>query len=216
VTDVAGDAVSWLPLIEQPAPGAQATVTDTRAPDVNRGRVMVIVPTYRVGGCQELFTTVRRGAGAIRGSACAWVVGVGPGVALGVTGRSVGVAGLASPRRSFALGEDAAGALADGVGPDAIGPRDVCIGVGEAVSAGSVAIALDVASTRVSTELAGAAVGAGMSEVAPTASAVAAAGRSSVPMIPTTVQAVSVAAAETRSVRGFRCMGGPWLARSSD
>lgn len=45
VTDVPAVTCNVGPLIEQPALGEQATVTDTGAPDVNRGRVMVVPPT---------------------------------------------------------------------------------------------------------------------------------------------------------------------------
>ncbi|MDO8308963.1 MAG: hypothetical protein Q7V58_11470 [Actinomycetota bacterium] len=45
VTDVPDATFSWAPVMVQPDPGEHATVTDTGAPDVSRGRVMVVEPT---------------------------------------------------------------------------------------------------------------------------------------------------------------------------
>jgi hypothetical protein len=135
VTDVPSAIVRVEPVRTQPALGLQPTVTDTLAPEVRRGTVMVFAPTRSDGGAHPrvaaVGTLVARGrgrgagAGALSdrpGAAAAVRRGVGRAVARGAADAAEG--------SSVALAVGVTVAVLDAAGGTAGADVGAAVGVG--------------------------------------------------------------------------------------
>jgi hypothetical protein len=218
VTEVPSLIVSVEPVMAQPALGLQPTVTDTAAPEVRRGTVMVVAPTCNDGAAHPLVVAVRTGVarGRGRGAGAGGLndrpgVGVdvrrglgravsrGAAVAAAASGVTVGVAVGVSGAVGCVTGTDVDAAVGLAMGVVAVGVGSGSGGVVAAVGrgAGSVVVASGVA-VAVDGVL-----------------AVADGTRSMLVRMPKSVHPVNVAAAARPSERGVRCMTGPWPSRAS-
>lgn len=219
MTDVPSLIVSVEPAMAQPALGLQPTVTDTAAPEVRRGTVMVFAPTCNDGAAHPRVVAVRTGVARGRGrGAGADALSERPGAGVTVR-RGLGrvVARGAGDAVARVAARVAVGVL-EGVGcvtgadvgavvgiamPAVVGAEMVGVGAG---SGGVAAVGWVEAPVVVASGVAWAVDGV---------PAVADGTRSMLARMPKRVQPVNAAAAARPKDRGVRCMTAPWPSRAS-
>jgi hypothetical protein len=221
VTDVPSLMVSVAPAMAQPALGLQPTVTDTSAPEVRRGTVMVFAPTCNDGAAHPRVGAVRTGVarGRGRGAGAGALLNDRPGAGVAVrrglgrvvargTGDTVArvAAGVAvGVLEGVVCVTDADVDAVVGIAmPAVVGAEMVGVGAGGGVVVAAVGWAWDSV-----------VVASGVAWAVDGVPAVADGTRSMLARMPKRVQPVNAAAAARPKDRGVRCMTGPWPSRAS-
>lgn len=220
MTAVPSLIVSVEPVMAQPALGLQPTVTDTAAPEVRRGTVMVFAPTRNCGAAHPRVVAVRVGVARGRGrGAGAGAMndrsGVGVDVRRGL-GRAVARgAGTAVPAAAAGVVLGVAVGVLDGVGWVTGTEVGAVAGLAKGVVAVGVGLGSGGAVAAVGRGEGSVVVASGVAMAVDGVPAVADGTRSMLVRMPKSVHPVNAAAAARPSDRGVRCMTGPWPSPAS-